>query len=229
VAVALSHGAEPPDAEAQQRLAAPTAPGRTTRLARIGAATVLAGGLALAGWQLASAAFDSAESSEIPAASPTAAASSAPVVPPGARISIVAVRDFDPEGRDGQEHRADAPKAVDGKPGTFWSTDLYRRPELGNLKSGVGLIVDLGRAQHVGTITLDLVSRGTDLEVRAADQLGAQASDYRVVASAVEAGTLVTLRPDQSLTTRYLLVWLKSLPEVDDGYRGGISEITVRS
>ena len=38
----------------------------------------------------------------------------------------------------------------------------------------------------------------------------------------------VTLTADEPVTTRYLVVWLTSLPPSEGGFKGAISEVTVR-
>ena len=43
-----------------------------------------------------------------------------------------------------------------------------------------------------------------------------------------QAGDTATLRPDEPVTTRYVLVYLTSLPKEGAGYRGGIYEVEVR-
>ena len=44
---------------------------------------------------------------------------------------------------------------------------------------------------------------------------------------AVEAGATATLRLEQPATTRFVLVYLTSLPKEGSGYRGGIYEVEV--
>ena len=52
---------------------------------------------------------------------------------------------FDPEGDGEPENDSDVPLAFDGDPSTAWSTLEYRgSPDFGNLKDGVGLLLDLG-------------------------------------------------------------------------------------
>jgi putative peptidoglycan lipid II flippase len=119
---------------------------------------------------------------------------------------------------------------VDGDPATAWSTLTYfNDPELGNLKEGVGLVLDLGETQPVSAVTLDLVGAGTTIELRAAEQLGQTAADFDLVASAEEAGESVTLEPVEPVQARYLLLWLTRLPPVGgDEYSAEVAEVVVR-
>jgi putative peptidoglycan lipid II flippase len=53
--------------------------------------------------------------------------------------------------------------------------------------------------------------------------------DWRSVASRSGAGSSATLTPDQPVTTRFVLVYLTSLPKEGSGYKGGIYEAEVYS
>jgi putative peptidoglycan lipid II flippase len=139
---------------------------------------------------------------------------------------VLSVRDFDPDG-NGEENPAEAPLAVDGDPGTAWRTLRYTRPELGGDKPGVGLLLDLGRVTQVGAVRLELVGRGTSVELRAASSESEASADYIAVAGATGAGDLVTLRPDPAVQARFLLIWLTRLPPEGAGFRGGVAGIEV--
>ena len=146
-------------------------------------------------------------------------------------VTIAGVRDFDPEGDPPRENPDRAGLAVDGKPGTAWNTSTYFDP-LQRLKSGVGLLVDLGDPQQVGSVRLRLQGAPTSLTLYAAPDATSAPADVEgltSLATADGAGATVTLRPDEPVSTRWLVVWLTSLPRVSGGYEGRIAEITVRS
>jgi hypothetical protein len=163
--------------------------------------------------------------------SPTRAPSSA--APVSQKLPISAVTDFDPQGDPPEENPDLTGLAVDGKPGTAWQTLTYRgNPKLGGLKSGVGLLVDLGKPAKVGGVKVTLLGTGTSLDLLAAP--GAQSAPtstdgLATVASAQDAGTSVDLKLKKSVTTRWLVVWLTSLPAVPGGFKGQVAEISVRS
>jgi hypothetical protein len=150
-------------------------------------------------------------------------------------LQIAAVSDFDPisDGGNGGENADEVSLATDGDPSTAWTTMQYfRSPALGNLKPGVGLLIDLGEASTVTAVDLTLVGDDTDLQLRAAPSSATTppqvAGDLHRVASASHAGTQVTLKPQHPLTTRFLLVYLTKLPPDGPGaYRGGIAELKV--
>jgi len=85
----------------------------------------------------------------------------------------------------------------------------------------------------VGQVKLTLLGSGTSLDLLAAPddtQAAPTSTDgLTTVASAKDAGTTVTLEPKKKLTTRWLVVWLTSLPAAPGGFKGQVAEISVRS
>ena len=150
----------------------------------------------------------------------------------GAALPVVTVKDLDPEvdRGDGKENPEQVGNVLDGDVATTWRTRTYlNRPNLGGLKPGVGLVLDLGSVRPVGAVTIRLVGRGTDLELRAADSVGARGEDYGLIYATTGDSQLRTIRLGEPRSARYLLVWLTSLPRVGQNeYRGEISEIVVR-
>ena len=148
-------------------------------------------------------------------------------------IRVTSVRDFDPPPGDGGENGDLARLAVDGKATTSWRTLSYRTAEFGNLKPGVGLILDLGRPMTVRQVALRLVGEGATLQIRAASPSVTEAppdtASYFVAAARENTNPGETLRFAFATKTRYLLVWIVRLPKdtAATGYRGGISEIKV--
>ena len=108
-------------------------------------------------------------------------------------------------------------------------------PKLGNIKRGVGLVLDLGQPLPVREVQLSLSGSGTNVELRVPKGDPAQinkppmSSDgrWRSVAKQSKAGATATLTPIQPVTTRYVLVYLTSLPKEGRGYQGGIYEVEV--
>jgi len=147
-------------------------------------------------------------------------------------LSIAGVSDFDPEGDPPEENSELAGLAVDGDPATAWKTMTYfNDPELGGLKDGVGLLVDLGKPVEVSQVELTLIGGPTSLDILAAKE-GASAptstDGLDEVASVDGAGTNVDPKFEAPVTTRYLVVWLTSLPPTSGGFAGQIAEIVVR-
>jgi putative peptidoglycan lipid II flippase len=155
---------------------------------------------------------------------------------PSEKLTITNARDFDPQGEDKTENPDEVGLAYDGDPATRWRTVQYfGNPKLGNLKRGVGLVLDLDAPQPVHSVKLTLSGAGTAVEFRVPETDPAEtprppmSSDkrWRTVAAESNAGESATLTPEQSVTTRYVLVYLTSLPKEGNGYRGGIYEVEV--
>jgi len=152
------------------------------------------------------------------------------------KLTIASARDFDPQGEDKTENPDEVKYAYDGDESTRWRTVQYfGNPRLGNIKRGVGLVLDLDKPQPVHSIHLTLSGTGTTVQFRVPKSDPSQtpkppmSSDrrWRTVAAESEAGGSATLTAEQDVTTRYVLVYLTSLPKEGTGYRGGIYEVEV--
>ena len=137
------------------------------------------------------------------------------------------ISSFDPEG-DGQENDGAVGLAVDRDATTAWTTDSYRdNPHFGGLKSGVGLLIDLGHPVSVRVAELALTAAGSDVEIRAGNRAPAQADDLSLVASRAPAPARAKLVFDRPVTARYWLVWFTSLPRDGSIYRIGVAEVAL--
>jgi cytoskeletal protein RodZ len=156
--------------------------------------------------------------STTPSASPVAAQALAPA-------SVTA---FGPAGPADGDNPQLAALAVSGNPATPWSSQWYATPQFGNLKTGTGLLLDMGHPVTVSSVRLSLVSRsGADLELRAgAKPVPAWLTQ---VATASNAGGTVQFQPSAPVRARYLLIWFTKLPPDGAGtYQAGVYKITVQ-
>jgi hypothetical protein len=134
---------------------------------------------------------------------------------------------FDPEG-DGEENDDEAGLAVDRDRSTAWTTDLYHgNAHLGGLKSGVGLLLDLGRPRSVQVAALALSAAGADVEIRAGDQAPAAAVDLPLIGRRDQAPQRSKLSFDHPVRARYWLVWFTNLPPDGAGFRIGVVEVAL--
>lgn len=142
--------------------------------------------------------------------------------PKGAQI-------LDPQG-DGTE-LSGAANTIDGNPATSWSPAAYTRPKFGDIKDGMGVILDLGQPSNVSKVSVSLTAPGATLELRGADTSGDTGADYSSLApTASNAPATTTFKPKKA-HSRYLLIWITSLPKTQSGsqpYKVGIKEITVQ-
>ncbi len=145
-------------------------------------------------------------------------------------------RDFDPkaDGGDDRENPELAALAVDGNAATAWTTERYGKSATFNgRKPGAGVIVDLGEPKPVSWVVLTLGDAPTAGEIRVPNQADAatppldRASSWRKVAGFEPSTGHVQLHLDRPVTTRYVLVYLTSLPRVGANYQGSIAEIQV--
>jgi hypothetical protein len=142
-------------------------------------------------------------------------------------VTGVVADDFDPQGDPPEENPDDAGNAVDGDPSTSWSTSTYEQQlGPGGLKTGVGLLLDLGETRDVGTVTVDLAGDGTEFSVFLTDQ---PPSDVEgLTAAELEQLPDDTYGLSGTTSGRYLVLWLTALPGTDDGrFRGEVVDVEV--
>lgn len=153
------------------------------------------------------------------ARTPSAAPSAVPSV-----LAPVSAAAFGPDGTADGDNPGNA-SLVLTDPALGWTTDWYATPEFGALKTGTGLLLDMG---HPVTITaagatLDGQS-GADLELR----VGPAPGDLTALASASDVGGSVNFPLSQPAYARYVLLWFTRLPPDDAGtYQVTVHGITV--
>jgi eukaryotic-like serine/threonine-protein kinase len=118
----------------------------------------------------------------------------------GARSSVAveAISAHDPLGDDGAEHDAEAPRATDADPVSYWTTESYRYPNGGLGKPGVGLVLRASNPPRRLRVRTD--TPGFTAEVR---------SGGRVVSARrrVENGTEFPIEDDGAGATE-LVLWI---------------------
>ncbi|WP_407992141.1 protein kinase family protein [Kitasatospora sp. CMC57] len=208
---------------------------RLRRLVRLTASVVALAAIGMASWQLVSH-LNKHEGNSVDGQQPppTQSAPASPGSVVGKPVTIADVLSFNPLG-DGPEHASETSLAHDGDPATSWQTSGYNEDLGGAYKAGTGLLVDLGSVQRVSSVEVQLGGSGTV-------QLLAAPKDAPTTPAATKAGLdglgapaaqgsggTVELKPGQPLTTRYLLIWLTSVPKdgSDGKYRGKIAEVKV--
>jgi serine/threonine protein kinase len=142
----------------------------------------------------------------------------------------------------GEENGEEAHLAVDGDPDTSWTTkSYYTYSELGHLKDGVGLLIDLGDDLTVTDVTIDFGASPTSYEIWASPEGTTKApklpppaspdgtSDvWKSAFAKIDSASRSSVSLDPSIKTRYLLLWLTDLPVESPGkYRGVVDEVTI--
>jgi F5/8 type C domain-containing protein len=191
------------------------------------AAIVLVTGLSLFGGQVVMTALDGGDEQGQAASGDDGGGGDDAEGPPVRRLDVTRVRSFDPPPGDGEEHDEQAPLVADGDPATAWTTMTYFDP-INLLKPGVGLVLDLGKAADVSEVVIRPGGGPTDLDVRVAERRASTLDGYTEFDRTGNATGPTTLRVDEPVRARYVLVWLTDLPPVGSDYVGEISEITIR-
>lgn len=149
----------------------------------------------------------------------------------GELVTPKATFDFDPQGGSGEENADQVALAFDGDPATQWQTMRYQQNfGPGGLKDGVGLLIDLGKARDLSQVSVEVTGGPTDLELLgfAGTERPTDLAASVVLASAQGADGVARLNPQQPASTRWVAVWITSLPD-PDGFRGQIAEVQIRS
>jgi tRNA A-37 threonylcarbamoyl transferase component Bud32 len=139
--------------------------------------------------------------------------------------------------------RGDADEAeltVDGDTNTGWSTQtFYNRPNFGNRKEGMGILINLGEARTLSEVRVATSAPGVTMDVRTgtSDPGNSQEGDRKLLK---EFKSLFDEKPEKSTGTKwfysgfepnqkyqYVLVFLTSLPpsEEGDGFKVSVNEI----
>jgi hypothetical protein len=134
-------------------------------------------------------------------------------------VRMSAIGNYDPSGAK-DTHAATAPQATDGNRTTYWETQTYATPAFGNLKHGLGLLLDAGSARKLTALTIATDTPGFQASVLAGSSPTTLAPDSAT--ETVSDGTTITL---QGATARYYVLWITSLPPGD---KAKVNEVTAR-
>ncbi len=141
----------------------------------------------------------------------------------GTAVHLTAVGTYDPPPGDGQERDDLLAAATDGNPGTSWQTEHYTNTAFGNLKDGVGIVLDAGSSVKLGSLTVVSDTPGFTAEVKAG---GSPDGPFDSVSGSQRVGSRTTFSIDEPGPRRYYLVWITSLASGVD--RADLSEVTAR-
>jgi hypothetical protein len=140
-------------------------------------------------------------------------------------IAILSATGFDPQG-DNQENNSAAARVYDENLSTSWTSEGYNTAELGSLKKGVGVLLDLGQPTSVHQVTIDLGNGPADFTVYAATKQSLDGAT--VIGSASQASGQVKLKAASAMPeAQYVIVWFTRLPPDGSQFRASISEIAL--
>jgi predicted Ser/Thr protein kinase len=137
-----------------------------------------------------------------------------------AAVHLRGVGDYDPQG-DGGEPAYTAPRATDGAPATYWTTEIYATRAFGNLKRGLGLVLDAGSSVRLARLTVQTPTPGFTARVEVGER---RQGPFTADSAARVVGRRTTFVLE-GRRGRYYVVWLTELPP--QRY-ARISEVTSR-
>jgi hypothetical protein len=129
---------------------------------------------------------------------------------------------------------------VDDSKETAWETQGFNSPKFGNLKPGMGVLINLKTPRTVADLRVETSASGVGMDIRTGttDPGDTSAGDAQVVKSYTRLSdsdiektegsnkTFPGFSPDQKY--QYILVWLTELPRGDDGkFRVSVNNIEV--
>ncbi|SEG78460.1 hypothetical protein SAMN05444920_104606 [Nonomuraea solani] len=165
-----------------------------------------------------------------PTASQTASASPTSSASASAEVQTVKpdkASGFDPLG-GGDEKSNIAKLAIDGKPSTLWKTETYTSTDLGRLKDGVGLLLDMGKSVQISDVVATLSeASGANVELKVGDS--PELNSLKTVVTKKNAAGKTTLAPEQPVTGQYVLIWFTRVPMDAGTFHGTIYEVVVHS
>jgi putative peptidoglycan lipid II flippase len=156
--------------------------------------------------------------------------SSSTASPGGATVKPVKATVFSPGGE--ADNPADAGNAIDGNPASAWSTDTYSDAvPFPNFKNGVGLILQLPQPTAIGSVTLNLNSTGTSIQLRSAQSATPATLDDTTVLTPptpMKTGSN-TITVNNPTPVSNVLVWITTLGSVNGKSESAISDITLKA
>jgi len=137
-------------------------------------------------------------------------------------VHFADVTAYDPPPGDGQEHNPEAGNAIDGSASTFWQTQQYSSSNFGNLKDGVGLVLDSGKSQKLKQLTVSSDTPGFTAIIKSSQS----STGPFAAASGAQTVSSRTTFSLHSAAARYYLVWITSLPS---GGVAHVNEVTAKT
>jgi len=135
---------------------------------------------------------------------------------------------FGPTGTSSGDNPSTASAAIDASAATAWRTQWYASAAFGNLKTGTGLLVDMGRPVKISSVRI-LIDNATGADLTLYTGAEPVLADEQVQASAHDVGGSVRLKLSDPKRARYLVIWFTQLPPDSAGtFQEGIYSIKVK-
>jgi len=127
--------------------------------------------------------------------------------------------------------------AIDSSPSTAWNTQFYvGSPVFGGLKTGTGLILDMGSQVKLASVQVTFGSiPGADVQIKVGNsntRAPSTLSGFTTVASATDVAGVHTFTVHSNAKGRYVLIWFTKLPPQSAGsasrFQAKIYNVTMR-
>ncbi len=128
--------------------------------------------------------------------------------PTGQTIPARAVASYDPEGNNHTESPDEVALATDGNESTSWDTEHYTTQHFGNLKDGVGLVLDAGKPVRVARVAIASSTPGWTALIKAGNSV---AGGFTSVSGQKRVGSQTTFELTSHPSARYYLIWITNL------------------
>jgi serine/threonine-protein kinase len=149
---------------------------------------------------------------------------------PGPIVKPLSATVFSPAGSP--DNPQEAGNAIDGNPDTSWSTVTYKDPvPFPTFVEGEGLLLHLSEPTALSSVTIDLSSTGTEVQIRSSPtENPTKLSDTSELTptTPLQAGHNRIEVHDETKTSN-VLVWIAKLGTTDGQSRTSISEITLQA
>jgi serine/threonine-protein kinase len=119
-------------------------------------------------------------------------------------VRLAGITAYDPQGDNREEHNSEAPEATDHDQSSYWTTEHY---EGGLQKSGVGLVLDAGRARKLSKIVVRSDTPGFTAEIEAGNS---PSGGFRPVSGPQPVARRTTFSLKDA-NARYYVVWITDL------------------
>lgn len=142
-------------------------------------------------------------------------------------LDPVSASAFGPTGVSSGDNPSSAPQAIDASTATAWQSQWYATASFGSLKTGTGLLVDMGRPVRITSVRV-LLDKATGADLKLYTGADPVLAADRVQASVSDVGGEVDLTLAKPELARYLVIWFTLLPPDSAGtYRATIYNIEV--
>jgi hypothetical protein len=141
-------------------------------------------------------------------------------------LAVASAEAFGPDGAADGDNPGMAARVISGSAASPWQTNWYGTAQFGKLKTGTGLVLDMGKTVTITQVTLRLATGNADVSVLVGKV--PVHGTFTTMANGSGVGGTVTLTAPKPLTGRYVEVWFTALPRDASGtYQESVYSVQV--